>query len=104
MVKSDERGREHSFIEVFHWIQYLENHYGTQVELHFSRNEDDNRNAVLCITAVGNCKCHRTRLTYDYSSIEVAYNSLQRVPQLADKLFYELNERLDGSCDECRGK
>lgn len=104
MVKADEKFGRADWVDLFHFITYLEDHYGCSVELHFARNEDDPRNALLCITVVGNCKRHRTPVTYDYASCEIAYNSLSRVSSVAIELFYELLERLDGGCSWCQAE
>ncbi len=101
MVKSDEKGVGPSFVDHFHYIQYLEKHYGAQVELHFTCNEDDPRNALLCLTSVRSCRHCRTGFAYDYTSQEVAYDSLSRVPSMAFQLFLELNERLDAELAIC---
>lgn len=96
-----EKQAEIQWVDIIWTMNYVEEHYGGIPECHISTNEDDTRNALLCITCPRGCKLHPDAVGVAFTSREVPYSQLHRVLWVLHDMFYELIEELDGACPAC---
>lgn len=96
-----ESPREINWIDIVAQIRYVEEHYGGTPEVHITTDEDDTRDALLCITCPRGCKSHPDAVGVAFTSCKVPYKKLHRLQQILFHQFYELIEQLDGACPRC---
>lgn len=104
MDNPGDRARPASFIEAYHMIKYIQEHYDVECEVHFAMEETQPRTPVLCITGVGRCWYCRQGRVFHWWDIEVPYEKLQKLPELLQGAFFSVVEELDDlkqMCSNC---
>lgn len=101
MAKPTEQYRDISFLELVGYLRHLEQTYGAIAEIHVSTDEDDPRNALLCITCVGCYKLHPNPRYNTFAARKVANSRLSLVPAVLLDMLYEIDAQIEGQCPQC---
>lgn len=101
MPKVSETLRDVTFIDIFHCMEYLQDHYNATTQITYEKGEAPRKHSVLHVETVARCGVPRHPPVVVRRETILDYQMLPRLPAILLGELYDIIERLDGICPHC---